>query len=330
MVRRSIAFGAGVIVLILFVLLVKSCQDSRKEAAINDYVRDVDGLVGESNRQGEALFQQLDGEGDASDVDVENALNSFRIQSAQLVDRARDLDPPEELDPAQQYLIETFDFRSDGIQEIADQLPSALAGGDQQEGAADRIAGAMRPFLASDQIYLRRVMPVIDTVLKEEGLQQQLAESAFLTDLGWLDPAEVASRIGGIGGASGDEDAAPGTHGNGLGAVTLGGQTLVPGGSASITLGGDLAFDVQIANQGENTETDVRVTVTVGSGSDAIELEGVLDTIAAGETKSVTIPLEEEPPTGQSVPIAVEIETVPGEDPAVGNNSGEFTAIFTS
>ena len=331
MVRRSIAAGAGLIVFILVVLLFKGCLDSRKESAINDYVRDVDALVKESNNQGEGVFQQLEGGDGASAVEAENALNGYRVDSAQLVDRARDLDPPDDLDPAQRYLVETLDFRADGIDEIADQLPNALGEGEAQKGAAEDIARAMQAFLASDQIYFRRVLPAINEVLRTEGLKGAIDTTEFLTDLDWLDPTEVASRIGGIeGGDTADGDAAPGLHGNGLGAVILDGTTLVPGGSTTVTLSANPTIEVQVLNQGENTETDVPVRATIGSGSDAVEAEAVLGEIAAGETQTVEIPIDDTPPTGQAVPIEIEIETVPGEDPAVGNNTGEFSVIFTS
>jgi hypothetical protein len=332
MVRRSLALGAGLLVLIILVFGVRGCLDSRKDSAINDWVRDVDALMKESNGESDALFQQLGGGDGGTDVDVENALNSFRIQSAQLVDRAEGLDHPGDLDGAQAQLVETLTFRAEGIAQIADALPNALTDGDQAEGAADRIADAMQLFLTSDQIYVKRVIPEINTVLEDAGLSQSLTESTFLKDLAWLDPAEVADRLGGIssGGGATDEDAAPGLHGNGLGTVTLGGQTLTPGGSTSVTATGDLAFDVQVLNQGENTETDVKVTATVGSGGDEITAEGVIDTIAAGEAQTVSIPLDGTPPTGQAVPITIEIELVPGEDESVGNNAGEFSVIFTS
>ena len=80
----------------------------------------------------------------------------------------------------------------------------------------------------------------------------------------------------------------------------------------TVPLAGDLTFEVQVANQGDSTETDVNVKVTVGEGDDASDLEGTIDTIAAGETKAVSIPLDERPPTGQNVPIRVEVEPVPG------------------
>ena len=81
-------------------------------------------------------------------------------------------------------------------------------------------------------------------------------------------------------------------------------------------------------NQGENTETDVTVNVTVGRGKDAIKRDERISTIAAGETKTVTIPLDEQPPTGQNLPITVEAQPVPGEK-KTDNNKNEYSAIFT-
>jgi hypothetical protein len=325
MVRRSVALGVGVLVLILFVLGVRGCLDSRKQSAIESYVADVDALMEESNDQSEALFGQLQGGDGSTGVDVLNALNSFRVQSAQLVDRASALDTPGELAAAQRQVVDTLAFRRDGIAGIANAVQASA--GDEQEGAADSVAQSMQLFLASDQIYAARVTPEIDAVLQEEGVRTDLTQSQFLPDIIWLDPTEVAGLVSGIG--TGGGEAAPGLHGNGLGTVTLGGQTLTPGGSNTIAAADDLTFEVQVANQGENTETDVTVRVTLGQGGGGITRETVLDTIAAGETKSVSIPLDETPPTGQNVPINVEIEPVAGEE-KTDNNSADFTVIFTS
>jgi hypothetical protein len=42
----------------------------------------------------------------------------------------------------------------------------------------------------------------------------------------------------------------------------------------------------------------------------------------------VTIPLSEQPPTGQNVPIKVRVKPVPGEK-VTDNNEADFTVIFT-
>jgi hypothetical protein len=325
-VRRSIAAGAALIVLILLFLGVRGCLDARKERAYKDYVRDVQALVGESDQLADQMFGQLAEPGDAGEVDIENLFNQYRNANAQLLDRARGTDHPDELSGAHRYLVETFEFRESGVSGIANLLPSALAEQDRREGTT-AIAAEMQKFLASDVIYSQRVIPNLDAALEEQELtgEEKVPTSQFLPDIDWLQPSTVSDRISRIRSGGDAGPAAPGLHGNGIGAVSLGGVALAPGGSATVTLSDDLSFDVQVANQGENTETDVEVRVTVG---DDIEVSEVLDTIAAGETKSVVVPMAEQPPTGEALPVTVEIVPVPGEE-KTDNNVGEFSVIFT-
>jgi len=328
MVRRAVAGGAGIVVLLLLIFGIRGCLDARNERALKDYVRDVGALVQESDQESEALFELLRNPGDANEVDIENQLNTFRNQASQLVDRAKGTDHPGDVDAAHAYLVETFQFRSDGVASIAEQLPNAIADQGDRSGGSEALAAAMQNFLTSDVIYQTRFTPRLNTELKDAGVAEKVPSSSFLPDIEWLQPSVVADRVRSLGGSGGDGDAAPGLHGNGLAGVTLGGQALNPGGSASVRLSDDLKFVIQVANQGENTETDVKVNVTVGKGGDAIKLDKVLDTIAAGETKPVEIPLADQPPTGQNVPITVEVEPVPGEK-KTDNNRGTFSAIFT-
>ncbi len=315
--------------LILLVLGFRGCLDARNERALKDYVRDVGAIVQESDQESDALFELLRDPGDANEADIENQLNTFRNQAGQLVDRAVGIDHPGDVDAAHDVLVEVFKFRRDGVAQIAEELPNAIADqGDRREGT-ERVAAAMQNFLTSDVLYQTRFTPALNKELRDEDLGERVPQSSFLPDVDWLQPGTVADRVRSLGGSGGaDGDAAPGLHGNGLAGVTLGGQTLSPDGSASVRLADDLKFVIQVANQGENTETDVKVNVTVGRGGDAINLDKVLDTIAAGETKPVEIGLADQPPTGQNVPITVEIEGVPGEE-KLDNNKGTFSAIFT-
>jgi len=330
MVRRTVAAGAGLLVLLLLLFGLKGCLDSRKESAFEDYVREVSALVGESNQQSDALFALLTDSGGASEVEITNQLNAFGVQAEQLVDRAKATDHPDETDVAHGYLVETLEFRRDGVRTIAEQLPIVLAASDDQQQGTDQIAGAMLLFSTSDVLYRSRARARLQQALEDQDLPLALPpESVFLPDLELLQPDVVAERVAGVGGGVADEEAAPGLHGNGLVGTSLGGQALTPGVPVSVSLAEDLTFEVQVANQGENTETDVNVTVTVGEGDDAIPLEKSLDEIAAGETKPVELPLTDQPPTGQNVPISVEIEPVPGEE-KTDNNVGEYVVIFTS
>ena len=331
MVRRTIAVVIGLIVLILLVLGIRGCLNSRKESAMQDYVGDANALVRESNAQSRSLFRVLQGPGGQDQaVNTESTLNGLRVASSGLVDRAGDLDDPDELATAQRYLLQTLELRRDGLAGVANAMPQALADQERRQ-STNRISQMMRVFSASDVIYNVRYVPNLRSALEDEEVSaDDPADSTFLPSTDWLDPAFVADQVAGIrSGDGGDQAAAPGTHGNGLGTVTLGGVALVPGGSATVQITNDLSFEVQVANQGENTETDVTVRATVGEGGNAIDRDEQLDTIAAGETKTVTIPLDEQPPTGENVPVTIEIESVPGEE-VTDNNSADFTVIFTS
>lgn len=92
--------------------------------------------------------------------------------------------------------------------------------------------------------------------------------------------------------------------------------------------GEDISFAVEIMNGGESTEEDIPVTVTVSGGPEPITVEDTLDTIEAGATESVTIPLAATPPTAQPATVEVEVGQVPGEE--VGdNNSASYEVTFS-
>jgi hypothetical protein len=330
MLRRTIALVGGVIVLILFVLLVRGCLNARKENAIKDYSNDSAELLRESKEDGNQLFRLLQGEGGTDQATaIINQLNGYSTAASNRVDRAEALDVPGDLNSAQDELLEVLELRSQGMADITDALEVALGDQDRREGSDD-VAIQMQVFLASDVIDQKRFRPDLFTVLRDEGLSApQLPTQGFVPDIEWLQPDFVADQVNALRtGTGGGGEAAPGLHGNGIAGVTLGGVALAPGGSSSVQLSGDLAFDVQVQNQGENTENDVTVSVTVGDGGDADTQEETIDTIAAGELKTVTIPLSKQPPTGQNVPIKVEVKPVAGEQ-KTDNNSLDTTVIFT-
>jgi hypothetical protein len=330
MLRRTVA-GVGVlVVLILLILGVRGCLNARQEQAIEDYSNDSVEILRASKLEGDSLFELLQSEGGTDRaVDIQTTLNGYQVESNQLIDQANDLDVPGDVSDAQDYLLDILELRRDGLRTVSRAMQVALGDQERREGT-QAVTGAMQIFLASDTLQQLRFEPELNEVLEDEGLPIPRYPSEFVPDVEWLDGAFVADQVNALrtGQGGGDEAAAPGLHGNGIAGVSLGGTALTPGGSATVQLSEDLAFEIQVQNQGENTETDVNVRVTVGEGNDAIELEEPIDTIAAGEIQTVTIPLADQPPTGQNVPITVEVEPVPGEE-VTDNNTQEFSVIFT-
>ena len=93
-------------------------------------MRDVRAITDESSSQSKEMFNTLSEPGKGvSDVDRENSLKGLRAQADQLVERARnDIDAPGDLKAAHDYLIQTLEFRRDGIGKVGDILPTARSG----------------------------------------------------------------------------------------------------------------------------------------------------------------------------------------------------------
>lgn len=337
LVRRVIAIGGGLLVLLLLYFGIRGCQASQKEQGFKDYVSDASELVAESEQQSVALFELLGDPGN-SEVDFTSNVNGSKVQAEQLVERARATDVPDQLEQAHENLIETLEFRRDGLDGIARE--AAAAGDEDGDGgdANEQIAAQMQYFLTSDVIYSQRFLPRLLSTLEEEDLAEDVPVPdtlrdpetiAFLPEIGWLRPATVADRLAGIGEA-GEEPAAPGLHGTGLGSVTVtpSGTALVEGAPAELPFSEDVAFDIEIANQGEHPEENITTVVEIAGSGDPIQLEETLDAIEAGETKVISVPLAETPPIGEPVDITVRIQPVPGEE-KTDNNEGSFTAIFS-
>jgi hypothetical protein len=339
LVRRAIAVGGGLLVLLLLFFGIRGCQASQKEQGFKDYVSDAEELVAESEQQSIALFELLADPGN-SEVDFTSNVNGSKVQAEQLVDRADGIDVPGELEGAHDSLVETLELRRDGLDGIASE--AAGAGSTDPNDDSDpneRIAAQMQFFLASDVIYSQRFLPALLGEIQDEDLDQDVPVPATLTDpetiaflpeIEWLRPATVAERLGGIDTGTAGGTPEPGLHGNGLGSVTVtpAGTALVEGGAAQLPASEDVAFDIEIANQGEHPEEGVVVVVEIAGSGEPIELEETLDAINPGESKIVNVPLAETPPIGEPVEITVRIDPVPGEE-KTDNNEAVFTAIFS-
>lgn len=326
LVRRGIAAGAGVLILILLIFGIRGCLDSRKDRAYRDYSADVNAIVGESNNLANTLFETLSRPRNAEALDVQNEVNALATDAEQLVKRARGTDHPDELNASQRWIVDALEFRRDALNNIAQRIPAAL-GQRGRKPAIESIAGQMQAFLASDVIYSQRAIPELQRQFKERGIDERFRQSRSLPDLGWLDPQTVDTRLSRI--STGEQAATPGVHGTGLQGVAAkpSDTALSEDGVNRIAATNGLTFDVTVQNQGESEETRVPVTVSIKDGK-AIELEQTISRIAANDTQTVSVPITPAPTTGAVSEVTVTVASVPGEK-VKDNNTATYQVVFT-
>lgn len=330
MTRRLTAAAGGLVVLILLGLAFKGCLDARAERAFKDYVSDLNAIVVETNQLSDDFFGALSGDSKSGDISLENQVNGARGTAQALLDRVVNLDAPDEVSGAQAEIVLSYELLLEGLTVISEQLQVALGDAGSKK-ATRKIADQMQVFLASDVLFARAATK-IDAELDAQGIVVDggVTERQFLpqgkNDPDYLDPTVVAglSGLGGAGGSSATDPNDGLRHGLALAASTIqpAGTTLEQGVTATVPADSGTEIEVQVQNQGEATETDIKVSISGDfTGTQTIS------TIEAGETQSVTIPLDPKPKSGNSGSITVDVATVGGEQVAE-NNTATYDLAF--
>lgn len=330
--RQLVAVGVVVVFFIIVIVGVKACSSSAKKNHLRDYNDAVTTIAQKSDDEvSQPLFKLLSGASSAASgksVEVQNQVAGLKLEADQELKQAEALDVPDQADAAQRSVLLALELRRDAMAVIADQLQPALSGTDNG-AAARRIAGEMRAFDASDVIWSQRVVPELSTALKDNGVPvgaggEQVPTSAFLPDLAWLDDTYVADQLGGAGGGtSSGGKAKPGTHGHAILSTSVGGTALSTTATNTVPVDPLPAFAVQIQNQGENDETNVRVRVQAGP----VTTTKIVPKTTANGTTTATVTLSRAPPTGSVQSVKVSVLPVPGEG-TTDNNEETYPVQF--
>jgi hypothetical protein len=315
MLRRLGAVAVGILILILLVLGVRGCLNARKERAFENYVSDLTTLSDQSNQLSDGFFARFDDPKNLTELQFETEIRADRTTAEGLLSRAESLDPPGELNGAQEQIELAFELRRDALGSIADNVGAAF-GNEDPLGALAEITDHMSDFLASDVLY-RRAREDIDVVLSEEGIEEQVPESDFFPresdgapTLEWLDEATISEKLAGV---TGTEAAGSGVHGLGITSVLVNGVDVSPDTDNTVSSKGSSEVEVAVTNQGDTEESDVTVEVTASGDGEPIDTEETIPKIAPAESRTVSVPLDPAPPTGTPVTIDVFVPLVLGE-----------------
>jgi hypothetical protein len=321
MLRRLLALGGALVVLILIVLGVKGCLDARARSALSGYARNVEQIVTETGQTSKDFFGKLEDPGNLSVTEFTGQVNADRSAMDNYLARVEGLGAPGEMSSAQKSLELVYELRASAMETIADKMPTALGEAGAAKAAA-AITRQMQKLLAADVVYETVTRPEINGKLEDNGIEgDDVPKGAFLPDgTKWLDESEVKSALGQVSGASGGT-AGPGIHGLGLLSVRIGENELVAEAPNGVVTEGTPEVEVEVQNQGESTENGITVVVT----ADGKETTQEIPSLEAGAIETAVVPLTPAP-KGETT-LEVEVEPVPGEQ-VTENNEATYTVDF--
>jgi hypothetical protein len=275
----------------------------------------------ESQQRGEEFFEAF--EGDLSDQELEQQIQSIRSASASLYDRAQELGAPDEMRDAQSASTLSLKLRRDAMEQMGSVIGAATAEAERAD-AIQTITDQMGSLYASDVLWSQLASPEITAVLDEDDVEAaELPAGNFMPEndaTKYLDQTEIVSLLTGVGV---DEADTAGLSGLGLVQTTVGDTTLDP--ETTTTVADDAReVSVEVQNQGESDETGVIVEITLG---DQPPVQEELPKIPAGGSEIVNIPIDTLPQPGTEVQLDVFVQPVAGES-VTDNNESSYTIVF--
>jgi len=323
-----IAFA--ILIVVLLVLWVQSCQEDKRQDAYRDYVTSAGAVGEESQRIGRRLSDVLTTP-EITPADLQTQLNGLANQQRLATNRARALDPPGPLRREHESMVEALDFRVNGLAGLAAAF-RRTAGTQDATAAATLLSVQAQRLVASDVIW--------DDLFKEPAiakLRQQDVTGVEVPDSNFVQTPDLASQrsmtpiwqrinnVGGTGGSTG------GLHGTGIEGVRVrpGGQQLAASPAENTVVAStDLAFEVAVKNTGDNQEVKIEVTLTIQQTPNPVTKKQTIDLIDPGETKTVTFRDFPSIDFGEPRTLRVDVKPVPQES-NTANNSAEYRVTFS-
>jgi len=328
-VRRAVAFGALLVVILLIALGVHGCEQSATDSALQDYTNQVSSVIARSTNTGHDLFNVLSSaSGSSSTATVNENINQALAQARNELSTAKSLSPPSQVSGANSKLVYALQLRVDGIANISNEIQPAL-GTTNASSAVTAIAAEIARFYASDVIYKDYVVPEVYAALHANGTRfNGLNPGQFVPNVDWLLPQTVAAALHVTLPTSASTSSAnktcPSTCGHELSSVSVAGITLQTGSTNAITANPAPTFTLNFTNSGAVNERDVGCEVTVNGTS--VRGKAVVPQTTAGQTATCQVKLNAAPPTG-TYSVVARIDKVPGEK-ILSNNSQTYTVTF--
>jgi hypothetical protein len=324
---RLLALVIFVIALVLIlVLVIQSCASESKHDAYASYMSDVDEIATQSTADGRKVADALTTPG-AKVNTIVTRLNGIGDSETQLVERARNLDPPGPLRDENVHLVEALQLRVSGVDGLAKTFQQTA--GSKKASDATLLAVQADRLLASDVVWADLFQANAVRQLKDDGVTGvRVPSSSFVANRALVGEDAMSQVLQRIRGAS-TGGTPTGLHGTNIVSVKAqpGNQTLNTTDN-TVTATTDLAFDVTIEDSGDSQEVQIPITLTIEKAGNPITKTQTIDLINPGEQKTVRFSNLGQVPFATKTQVKVDVKPVPGEA-KTDNNSASYPVIFS-
>ncbi len=330
LVRMGLLVGGAILLAVVIVLWVTSCNSGGAKSSYEDYFGDVGGLVQESNAIGQRLGDVITSRG-ATLEDIDAQLTGLAQQQAQVVTRAGGLEPPGTLVEEQQRLVESMQLLESGLAGLQQAFSQVQLASNAEESGVVLAQQADR-LVAGEIVYEDLFRARSQEVMTSEGITGvAVPELTFLEAPDLVSQASLIAFVERLIQGGGETGEAPaGLHGNGIQAVVVQpqGDTLSPTGENTIAASENLQFIVSVENSGEFQETEVQVRLVIQFSDGPIRKRQTIPLINSNQTVEVVFEDFADLTFGELTTLQVNVRPVEGEE-NTSNNTAEYPIIFT-
>jgi hypothetical protein len=328
--RVLIILVAVVVLVVIASLGIKSCLDRKRVGEYRDYFDAVSNIVKDSDDIGKQISEMFQNPSEAVRQSLEGKLAEFQAASDQIVEKAKAIKAPNQFKQENEWFVASMQVRSRGLKGLQPAVLNALEARDNQAGAA-QVSHEMLILLTSDVAYDEFFYQPCQRVLKDEKINDiKVPQAKFLKDPALASQQTAVTVLERLkGGATAQ---VTGLHGVALIGVKAkpNGMGLAADSQNSLKASDSLTFEVEVENQGEATENDVLVSLTLTAPGRPTpqKVDGHIPTIGPNERKTIELTGLAADAGSQVAILRAEAGPVPGEV-NTQNNTAEYKIVFS-
>ena len=335
LLRLAGLIAFGILIVVLLVFWVSSCQDAGKKSSYKRYMEKIGTVASDSEQIGRELNDALTTQG-IKFGELESKVNGLAQREQQNVAQLRSIHPPGPLRVQHQAALESLGFRVSGLRGLADGFTQASR---SPKNVTSNALKLLQPpasrLVTSDVVWSDLFQAPAQGnggVLEREGITGvAVPGSKFLPspDYGSSSYWEaILQRLQGAATSGGTTGG--GLHGTGIvKTVALpANQELSESTENTVTATTDLGFAVTVEDTGDSQEVQIKVTLTIQQSPTPIVQTKTIDLINPGEQKQVVFRNLGQVQFATKTTVKVDVAPVPQEK-NTDNNSKAYPVIFS-